>query len=329
MSWAKDCYYQETTLTQITWDRQILEKAGIDPENITVVELHESGDLQLGYLTYYPYGEAYAQYQSFVPGENDQLILDAPEYQVYFLGSHYEMTVEGYMQWVEELVLVNRSSDSIHINMSHTDINRYANHVPLDQVIQPGHYDYIEGGVPQSDWQATGYDRVLCHSGNALIYYVDSETGEYRDGEVPFAIYPEGEEAASVLAPRELTPEQLLLENEAVRIGYLGTVRNTQENPCHIFYVENLLEKEIRFTYGFAAQDTQTEEDVQNIYGMQIHLSPGRYQTFQVTEATLAEADAPQELWLSIDVCTIEEFDGWSDLDWLFETAIPFRREID
>ena len=107
-------------------------------------------------------------------------------------------------------------------------------------------------------WMSTGYEQVLSYTGEMQVNAWDSKTGSGEQlAAKSFALYPAGEEAAQALGPREIAPEDLLVETEFLRAAYLGAAEY-DGHKADLVYLQNLSDKTREFYLEFAWDEEMT-----------------------------------------------------------------------
>ncbi|MBQ6835504.1 MAG: toll/interleukin-1 receptor domain-containing protein [Clostridia bacterium] len=217
-----------------------IKKYYVDPDNITMFETglsmtmaDDSASPYTENFIYYPYGEENASFAVYEVQEDDTVLVDNEEALIVvhdaegFEGSNY--------RW-QEFIFVNRTDEYKHLDFEREYVNGYFMDSHYGLSADAGYTTHKNINFELQDVEKTGYTQLLEHSGEMFIH---SYMEKYKPGAktYPFVIYPEGEEAAKALAPRQLEEDELVYEDEYFRIGYLGSIfENDQyDDVFHIY----------------------------------------------------------------------------------------------
>lgn len=291
----------ETYILDLNWDRSEMESHGIDPEAVTLIEgrlsgryQDNSGELDACQITYYPYGEEYATILTYTPIETDIVVVDTEDYFVAVRGDYHD---EETGTWNLKLICVNNSDEEKVFRTVDDCVNNYRMNGGGSQTIRSGRMAYWEADYGEMQWRTTGYDRVLSYSAKIEIYSWDSvgDAPKY-----PFEYYPEGTEGAAVISKRQVAEEDILLENESIRVAYLGAqqYRNTKAD---LIYLCNLTDEyqeiQLKLAYGDEQEDN-TGYDTK-------YLEPGQEAIYLAYRSTsVGSTGIPANLWVGI--CDLE-----------------------
>ena|GEM_PF-3179257 len=238
-SWTGTLPAEETSLVEMAFSVDKMKKYGVDPENITMVETSldgrftdDSAQIYTDIFAYYPYGEENAMLNGYEVQEGDKVLLDNEEALVVARDSELYAD-SGYR--FQEIIFVNRCDEYKALSMEQEAVNGYLIKSYRGTGAEAGHTSYFDAVYDPEDLEVTGYAQLLEYSGELFIHDIFED---YKSDSVThhFDIYPEGEDAAKALEPRQLEGDELIYEDEYFRIGYLGCVEGN-EGVSDVFYL--------------------------------------------------------------------------------------------
>ena len=230
------------SLIEMVVPLETFERYGIDPNNITIFEtaldgrfLDDSANIYTDVFAYYPYGEENAVLNGYEVREGDTVLLDNEEALIVTRDSS-EYTGEGYR--FQEIIFFNRNSETRALKLENETVNGYLLDSHHGTTALGGHTSAVDILYYADDVAQTEYSQLLEYSGE---FFICPGHMSYKEGDktYPFTIYPEGEEAAKALKPRELKNDELVYEDENLRIGYLGAAEYFNEGYADVFYIYN------------------------------------------------------------------------------------------
>ena len=249
----------KAALLELSWKRNELETYGIDPERITLIEavfggryIDDSGEIESCRGVYYPYGEEHATLLTYTLQETDVVLVDTDEYMVVARGDSYD---EEYGTWNLELVCINRGKEKKYFCAEDNCINNYKLTGGCSEWVWAERMKYGTASFGKMQWSSTDYEKVLQYTGK---FYAQNESDYSSQQErTAFEYYPEGEAAAAMISLRQLAEDEILWENEYVRVAYLGS-REVNQSKADLIYCCNLTDsyQEIDFNYGYG-EDAQ------------------------------------------------------------------------
>ncbi|MBR4866802.1 MAG: toll/interleukin-1 receptor domain-containing protein [Clostridia bacterium] len=264
----------DTSLVEMLWNRETMLKYGLDPEKITLIEgemsgryLDNSGEIDICPVVYHPYGQENVKMVTYTPEEGDVVLLDTEEFLVVATDSYFG---EEDM-WVQEFVCVNRTEQNQVFDTEEDSLNRHRllNGISgLSELVYAGRIAYSRACYYGLQWRSTGQDAVLEYSGKFDITNPDNRKDPQR-ALYPFTVYPQGEAAARELSVRQLTAEEILIENEYIRVAYLGS-REVNDSNGDMFYFLNLTEEDQKFDFSLLY------ENEKDSVGIPCHLHAGQ-----------------------------------------------------
>lgn len=284
----------QTGLAEIRWEAEDLAFYGMKTDEITVVECSLSQEVQGGngsvktdQLTYYPQGEANARHDSYSLQDGELVLVDTPEYQAVAGVCSYDEVQD---RWVQPVILVNRTDKDLVFSTKDESINGYVQASGWSESVPANRTHRAEIAYPAIQWRPSGYGRVLEYTG--LLCVNGEQAAEVSH---PFAIYPEGEESTSQLAPMELTEDEIVFENEILRVAYLGVKEYSQaSDPADLFYVQNLTDSPQEIIF-----QATVDVSIQSEFSETLYLEAGK-QTVVVCGRTDTYGDPPPTATLTI-----------------------------
>ncbi len=227
-----------------------LDAYGIAPEEITVVEMEldgrlmdGSGEMKWQKVVLYPYGEDSAQFLTYTPTQEDQVLLDN-ELGLMVLG---ESTYSQDGAWHQSFLCLNRSQQELHFRLENSRVNGFDARQYMEYVgtVKPGRMAICQVSVYPQYYLATGCNRVVDVQ---AVPTVDPHNGLNQTvrGEA-FYLTPEGAEAAADLGFC-LEEDQIIYTHfDEYRIAYLD-VLDINGQIFDVFCVENTAQ-ETQFLY--------------------------------------------------------------------------------
>ena len=236
--WSGYIDAENTSLAEILIDRRELENINIDAENITVIELtmygdytDDSGDINNFTVTYFPCGEENAVYETYTIDEGDTILFENDGFVVTACESWYG---EENNVWYQRLVCVNSFDEDVEFCLENDTLNGYIINEGKKITVHAGKIAYTEVEYQDISWMPIGYEKVLSFGGEIMIEW--DENKDYSS----FEIYPEGMDAAAVMADRPDFGEPDY-DDSFTRVIYLGAY-NYPGGEGDVFYVKNLRE---------------------------------------------------------------------------------------
>lgn len=168
---------------------------------------------------------------SYTPTEEDMVILDTEKaFAAIRPGTYGE---DGNI-WECEVVLINRTEEEMLFSLGYEMMNAHAVSTDWQEMVEPNVVTTSVIRFSYLTWLDTDYDRVLSYSGTL--------TAGREEG--VFALFPEGEAAAEDLQMVQIDPSQIVFENDAVCVAYLGVANYPDfPYPRELFCVQNKLDR--------------------------------------------------------------------------------------
>ena len=251
--WTGTLPAKEISHITVQFPIEKMEKYFIDPDNITVIEtwlsgrlLDDSASIDTKTFAYYPYGEENVKMAEYVPAEDDFIILDNAEFTVAARRSekYDETNYSGY--WFPEFIVVNKTDSRKEYSVEKDNVNGYSTEFHILGTSDPHTICYNEGFYDDVRLVTEEFGKTYLYRGE---FYIGEPSESWNEGDVtyPFEIYPEGEEAAKALNDREITPEQVIYEDESMIFAYLGS-QSTNAGSTDIFYARNISDRTLEAT---------------------------------------------------------------------------------
>ncbi len=308
-------YAGEVTISGLTWSRQELEDYGVDLQNLSEIELYISAPPSgITRVCYHPQEEETAMHQTYTPKAGDQVLLDNEDYLVVLVAGSKNKEAHD-LPWI---AIVNRTDSDILCEVDDLKMNQYQVEDLGRLELKAQRVGFLQLVVRDYFFPATGYDSVLKLTGIVNIFTAEDALQEHPQTTGRFFIYPQGEKAASKLGPRELTKDQLLFENEHVRIALLGTVTaDSSRYPSYLIYMQNLTQRNLQINMD-AWSKNREEAGSEVSCGYTALMEPQGYAFALLSEYFLQEDGMPQRIWLEIQGVTYEDIHSDEYGNWLF-----------
>ncbi len=269
----------KSVFDEVLFSREEMKKYWLDSEDITSFETSISGhftDNSASFygepFTYYPYGEENAKIAEYVPADGDFILYDNEEFTVAVRNFEKHLsTGEDHEYWNPEYIFVNKSAEAKRCEIVKSTFNNYVTNPQANVSIGPDKIMCVDSYFNETEYCVEEYGKTLKLSGEIFIG-PSSEDWREDDKTYPFTIYPEGEEAAKALKPREIKPEQIIYQDEFMLFAYLGT-EVTNEAATSLYYAVNLSDIELEAHISTTRRDL--EEDEARGYGVDRVLRPG------------------------------------------------------